>query len=126
MSLANQDVVVAVAGGIRVGETAADLGVALAIASSLRNVPLASRLAAIGEVGLSGEIRRVPQIRRRIAEVSRLGFQRCLIPASAIDTVEGLSDGPELTPVATLSQAFDVAIPKVRRVPPIESSAVTT
>ena len=78
--LANQDVVVNVAGGLRVSEPAADLAVALAITSSFRNVPLAPELVAVGEVGLSGEVRGVPQIHRRISEAARLGLARCLLP----------------------------------------------
>ena len=114
LSLANQDVVVNVTGGLRIGEPAADLGVALAIISSLRNVPVAPHVAAIGEVGLSGEVRRVSQIQRRIAEVARLGLRECLVPATV--GVEGTTqDGLVATPVHTLSQAADAAMLGARR-----------
>ena len=66
LPLSNQDVVVNVAGGLRVGEPAADLGMALAISSSFRNEPLKPDAAAIGEVGLTGEVRAVPQLERRV------------------------------------------------------------
>ena len=83
LNLANQDIIVNVAGGLRVGEPGADLAQALAIASSLRNLPLLPGLVAIGEVGLSGELRTVPQLDRRLNEAARLGFKTCLLPASA-------------------------------------------
>ena len=80
LPLSNQDVLVNVAGGLRVGEPAVDLGIALAIASSFRDEGLGPDLAAVGEVGLSGEVRAVPQLERRIGEVERLGLGRCLVP----------------------------------------------
>jgi len=90
LNLSNQDIMTNVAGGIRIGEPAADLGIALAIASSFRDVQVAQGLVALGEIGLSGELRAVSHLERRIAEVARLGFKRCLIPAapspSSIDT----------------------------------------
>ena len=109
MSLANQDVVVNVAGGLKVGEPAADLGVALALASSLRNAPMDSDTAAIGEVGLSGEIRRVPQLDRRIREVARLGLKRCVVPGRAGEEPPGQED-LEIVPVQSLAEAIDATI----------------
>ena len=114
LSLSNQDVVVNVTGGLRVGEPAADLGVALAIASSLRNAPLPPRLAAVGEIGLSGEVRRVPQIERRIAEIGRLGLTRCIVPAGDAAEITH-RDGLEITPVKTLAEAVAASIGKNRR-----------
>ena len=114
LSLANQDVVVNVTGGLKIGEPAADLGVALAIVSSLKNVPVVPQLAAIGEVGLSGEVRRVPQLQRRVAEVARLGLRKCLVPErSELAEQEGLV----ATPVATLAQAVAASIPRGSRLP---------
>ena len=69
-----------VAGGIRLEEPAADLGLALALASSFRDLPLAPDLVAIGEVGLGGELRPVSQIERRLEEAMRLGFRTAVIP----------------------------------------------
>jgi DNA repair protein RadA/Sms len=80
LKLGNQDILVNVAGGLRVGEPAADLGMALAIASSYRDAGVAPQTAAVGEVGLSGELRAVSQLDRRLAEAARLGFKRCIIP----------------------------------------------
>ena len=73
LELAGQDIIVNVAGGFRVSEPAADLGILLALASSLYNQPLDPQLVAIGEVGLSGELRTVPQIERRITEAAPPG-----------------------------------------------------
>ena len=116
MSLAGQDVLVNVTGGLRVGEPAVDLGSALAIASSLRNVPVATDLAAIGEVGLSGEIRRVPQMRRRLAEVARFGLRECLVPETAEEAGQA-SGGLTVTPVGTLAAAVAASIPSRRSGP---------
>jgi len=80
LTLGNQDIIVNVAGGIRVNEPAADLGIALAIASSFRNASISPDLVAIGEVGLSGELRAVSQIEKRLAEAAKLGFKSCLLP----------------------------------------------
>jgi DNA repair protein RadA/Sms len=80
LRLFNQDVIVNVTGGLRVSEPAVDLGIATAIASSFHDSKLISSLVVLGEVGLNGELRGVPQIERRIAEVIRLGFKSCLIP----------------------------------------------
>jgi len=80
LKLGNQDIIVNVTGGLKVGEPAADLGIALAIASSARDISVDPSLVAAGEVGLSGELRAVAQLERRVAEAARLGFKRCLVP----------------------------------------------
>jgi DNA repair protein RadA/Sms len=80
LKLFNQDVIVNVTGGLRISEPAVDLGIALAIASSFRDVKPISSLVALGEVGLNGELRGVSQIERRVAEAVRLGFKSCLVP----------------------------------------------
>ncbi len=78
--LTDQDVFVNVVGGLRISEPAADLAVAAAISSSVKDLPLPSDMAFIGEVGLSGELRTVPQMPARLSEASKLGFQRVVIP----------------------------------------------
>ena len=83
VNLSNQDVITNVVGGMKIGEPAADLGIALAIASSQRDARVAQGLVALGEVGLSGELRAVPQLERRLSEAARLGFKRCLIPETS-------------------------------------------
>lgn len=83
LGLGSQDVYANVVGGMRIGEPAADLAVALAIASSFRDRPVDPQLVAIGEIGLSGELRSVSQMERRLGEARRLGFSRAVIPASS-------------------------------------------
>lgn len=80
LRLTDQDVFVNVVGGLRVNEPAADLAVAVAIASSVRDRPLPADLALIGEVGLSGELRAVPQMPARLREAAKLGFRRVVVP----------------------------------------------
>ena len=82
-SLARRDVFLAVAGGVAVREPAADLALCLAIHSAARAACVPDDLVAIGEVGLAGEVRRVPELDRRLSEAARLGFRTALVPASA-------------------------------------------
>lgn len=81
MSVAGCDAYINVVGGLQLDETAADLATLLAVASSWKDVAIGSDLAAVGEVGLSGEVRSVNQLNHRLSEISRLGFKRCIIPA---------------------------------------------
>ncbi len=83
MNLAGHDIYCSVAGGLRVVEPAADLGIALAIASAFRDVPLARNVAAFGELGLSGEVRNVSHTIRRATEATKLGFTRVIAPENA-------------------------------------------
>jgi DNA repair protein RadA/Sms len=109
LRLFDQDVFVNVVGGLRVNEPAADLAIALAIASSFQNVALPSDLAAVGEVGLSGELRAVGHLSRRLNEAAKLGFSRCIAPA----THRRLGDAPagiEIIPVRSLADALSVAM----------------
>jgi DNA repair protein RadA/Sms len=85
MQLGGHDVYCSVAGGLRISETGADLGIALAIASAFRDVPLANGTVAFGELGLSGELRSVSQPVRRAAEATKLGFTRLVTPEAARD-----------------------------------------
>ncbi len=80
LHLENQDVFVNVSGGIRIFETAADLGIAAAIYSSFKNIKIPTNLIFIGELGLDGEIRPVNFMEARISEAEKLGFERCVIP----------------------------------------------
>jgi DNA repair protein RadA/Sms len=117
LGLGNQDIIVNVAGGLKVGEPAADLGIAIAIASSLRGAPVDRNLAVVGEIGLSGELRAVPQTERRIGEAAKLGFKRFITPESA-----GLKAhrGMELLQAASLKDALRMAIPKAERTPDVD------
>jgi len=104
--LATEDVFVNVPGGVRVTEPASDLGLALAIASSYRDVATRPNTACIGEVGLTGEIRAVPRLDRRLVELTRHGFGRCLIPPRAGTPPP---EGMQTIAVEDLSQAFRAA-----------------
>ena len=108
LPLGNQDIIANVVGGIRVNEPAADLGIALAIASSSRNARVNSDLVAIGEIGLSGELRAVSQLEKRLAEAAKLGFKSCLLPP-----LQGAQKmPPEIEPIVTksLSQALKLGL----------------
>jgi len=109
-SLADQDVIVNVAGGLRLEEPAADLAMAMALASSARNAPIDPWTVAIGEVGLGGEIRAVPQLARRLSEAARLGFQRAIIPAAQLS--DASSTGLEAIGAKTLAEAVRAALPR--------------
>ncbi|MBV9440312.1 MAG: DNA repair protein RadA [Candidatus Eremiobacteraeota bacterium] len=85
LRLGAHDVYCSVAGGLRIAETGADLGIALAIASAFRDAPLGAGTAAFGELGLSGEVRAVAQPPRRTAEATKLGFSRIVAPEYAAD-----------------------------------------
>jgi DNA repair protein RadA/Sms len=100
------DIFVSVAGGIRVTEPAADLGLALSIVSNQNNRPLPDGLVVIGELGLTGEVRRVGQLERRLQEAARHGLTRALIPAGA---KAGRPSGLEVIEVRTLAEAASAA-----------------
>jgi DNA repair protein RadA/Sms len=105
VDLLSRDVFVNVAGGVRVSEPAADLPLCLAIASSASDVALPADVAACGEVGLGGEVRRVPRLDLRMAESSRLGFRRILVPASR-DETQPMPKDCEPIPVSSVAQAL--------------------
>jgi len=105
VSLGQADVFVNVAGGVRIDEPGADLAVALAIASAARGAPVRAGLACLGEIGLTGRLRPVTQLDRRLAECSKLGFTEVLVP-------EGTSShgNMSLTPAATLRRAISAGL----------------
>lgn len=104
LPLFNQDIYVNIVGGLRISEPAADLAVALAIASSYRNIRVDPELVLIGEIGLSGELRSVSQLDRRLGEAAKLGFRRAVIPQTAqSNDVDGL----EIIAVRSLGEVVD-------------------
>lgn len=105
------DAYINVIGGLSLDEPAADLATALAIASSYIDRPLGADLAAIGEIGLSGEIRSVGMINQRLTEISRLGFRRCVIPAHVRDEIRR-PEGLELIPVKNIRDAILTVLKK--------------
>jgi DNA repair protein RadA/Sms len=108
LKLGNQDIIVNVTGGLKVGEPAADLGIALAIASSARDIAVDPALVAAGEVGLSGELRAVSQLERRVAEAARLGFKRCLVPKTGAQIKA--PKGIQLLTASTLKEAIRLGL----------------
>lgn len=107
ISLSGSDGYVNITGGIRINEPAIDLGIVLAIVSSFKNRALNPRLIAFGEVGLSGEVRAVNMVARRVAEAEKLGFDTCILPKVC---VKGLEAGSrmKLIGVSSVSDAIEV------------------
>lgn len=104
LELLGDDVFVSVAGGLEVYEPAVDLGIAAAVASSVRNRALPSATVVFGEVGLAGEIRGAGQAALRVREAAQMGFSRCILPAR---NAPGPVDGIELVGVRTLEEALE-------------------
>jgi len=105
LNLQNQDAYVNIVGGIRLDEPAVDLATALAITSAFRNQPLDTSLAAIGEVGLTGELRAVNQIERRLSEVEKMGFRACIIPEANAKNLRP-STSCKILPAKNLTEAL--------------------
>jgi DNA repair protein RadA/Sms len=105
IAMFDQDVFVNVVGGVRIAETAADLPLIMAVLSSFRNRPLPVDLAVFGEVGLSGEVRPVPNGPDRLREAVKHGIRRAIVPAGNVP--KGGVDGLEIVPVKTLSAALE-------------------
>ncbi|MDO5097377.1 MAG: DNA repair protein RadA [Corynebacterium sp.] len=99
----NCEVYVATVGGMKVGEPATDLAIAMATASAMTKKPLPQKTIVVGEVGLAGEIRPVPNLQRRLAEALRLGYTRAIVPPTEV-TVPGMT----ITSVATITEALAV------------------
>ena len=112
LRLSEQDVFVNVVGGLRVSEPAADLAVAAAIASSMRDAPVKADTVLIGEVGLSGELRWVGQMNARLREAAKLGFKTAIIPRR-IRKGEPLPDGIETREARSLREALHLALLEV-------------
>ena len=105
----NADVYLNVIGGLRLDEPAADLAVAIAAASAAQDKPVSDTLAAVGEVGLTGEIRAVGQLSQRLSEIRRLGFTQCVIPRSGTTELKA-PEGLELLRVRNLREAIAVSL----------------
>ena len=107
IALTNEDIFVNVVGGLRIGETAADLPVVLAIVSSFRDRPCRQRLISFGEIGLAGEVRPVRYGSERIREAAKQGFTHAVVPKANVP--RRAPKGIEIVAVTTLSEALDVA-----------------
>lgn len=112
--LYEQDVFVNVVAGLTIDEPAADLAVAIAIASSARNIPVPADLAIVGEIGLSGELRAVSQLTTRLNEAAKLGFRRAIVPRSRRGD-EKSAGKIEVIPVRSLYDALRIALPDDER-----------
>ena len=128
-SLGAQDIIVNITGGLRIVEPAADLGMAVAMASSLRNSPCQPRTVVIGEVGLGGEVRPVFGLERRLSEAAKLGFKQAIIPEAQARDAEG--SAILCIPVSTVRQAVTTALisghkqdQQKRNTPNLEKEAV--
>jgi DNA repair protein RadA/Sms len=105
MQLGTQDVFVNVAGGIRIDEPAVDIGVAAAIASSLRDIPVDSQTVVLGEIGLGGEIRTITHSEKRVQEAVKLGFKKVIVPKNNLKHIKR-SGGISVIGVETVQQAI--------------------
>jgi len=110
--LHDKDVFVNVIGGLQITEPAADLAVALAIASSVKDRAIHADMAFLGEIGLSGELRAVSQLEPRLREAAKLGFRRCIVPRSRQLKEGSRPEGLEIIQCRTLYEAVDVALIK--------------
>jgi DNA repair protein RadA/Sms len=112
LNLAGHDVYASVVGGLSIDEPAIDLPLALALASALRDRPIAAGTVALGEVGLTGELRAVGGLERRLREAARLGFKRAIVPRAAGRGRSGEEppEGLEVVRVATLREAISAAL----------------
>ncbi|MBO5060606.1 MAG: DNA repair protein RadA [Clostridia bacterium] len=105
VSLSNYDVYINVAGGLRIDETAIDLGLCAAIATGKKDIQIPNDLVFIGEVGLSGELRNVSQLEKRITEAAKLGFKTAIVPKQSMRGVK-IPDGFNAIGVKTISEAL--------------------
>src|SRR5262249_40276400 len=108
--LGRSDVFTATVGGMRVIEPAGDLAIALAVASAAKDLPLPADVVVLGEVGLTGDIRRVAGVRQRLAEALRLGFTRAWVPPDAGRLPEGIT----AVVVSELTAALDTLVTGMR------------
>ena len=108
LAVGGQDAFVNAVGGVEVDEPAADLGIAVAIASSFRSRPVPSRLCLFGEVGLAGEVRGVAQAGARVLEAKRLGFERVVVPADNSKSIDN-PGGIDIAPVKNLHEALEAS-----------------
>ncbi|MFZ5592015.1 MAG: DNA repair protein RadA [Bacillota bacterium] len=111
LQLGGLDAYVNAVGGVRLGEPGVDLAVALALASSYRERPVSRKVVAVGEIGLTGEIRPVVGVEQRVREAARLGFTQFLLPAAAdLERIKGETSLVQVFPVFSLGEALEIAL----------------
>lgn len=108
LNILSQDIFMNVAGGVRIEEPAIDLGISVALASSFLNKPIDPETAVFGEVGLSGEIRGVPQVELRLKEAEKFGFKRCVLPQVNLERLKRSDDEMSLIGVNSIEKAIEV------------------
>lgn len=109
LSISSSDAFVKITGGVKINEPAVDLGLAAALASSFRDLPIDPSTVVIGEVGLAGEVRAVSHLEQRLKEAEKMGFQRAIVPQSALKG-EGLQTGLKVFGAAVLQDALNSAM----------------
>ena len=109
VNLGQFDVFVNIAGGVRVDEPAVDLGIAVSIISSKRDIPVDSQSVAVGEIGLGGEVRTISQVEKRIQEAAKLGFQRIILPKNNLKAVPPKAN-IEVVGIERIEQAIDALL----------------
>lgn len=109
LQLGSYDSYVNITGGIRIAEPSLDAAVALAVASSYRNVPVAPDTIVFGEIGLTGETRAVAMAEKRVSEAKKLGFKRCILPMANLKEAKRVK-GIDIIGVATLGELLDAAL----------------
>ena len=107
MNLAQQDIFVNVAGGVRVDEPAADLGVVAAVASSFLDKPIPPKVMVIGEIGLAGEVRGIHQVELRLREAAKLGFKKSLFPKTNRSRITQEFENLELVGIGSVEEALE-------------------
>ena len=98
----NLDTYVNIVGGLRLDEPAADLAVALALVSGLKDIPIDQKLIAFGEIGLSGELRSISRVQARINEAARLGFETILLPKKQVERLKKKPKGVKLVAIRSV------------------------
>ncbi len=107
MQLMGHDIFMNVAGGVKVDEPSADLGIISAVASSFLNTPIADTTVVIGEIGLTGEVRAIAHIENRVAESRKMGFTRCLVPKSNLKRMGDVGE-IDIVGVKSIGEAIEV------------------
>ena len=110
IKLHEKDVFINVIGGLQIDEPAADLAVAVAVASSVKDRPIHADMAFVGEIGLSGELRAVSQLDTRLKEAVKLGFKRCVVPRPTKKNAVAVPPGLELIGCRSLHEAIQVGL----------------
>jgi DNA repair protein RadA/Sms len=110
VAMGRRDIYAATVGGVRLAEPSVDLAIALALASAASDLAIPAGLAAVGEVGLAGEIRRVTGLPRRLAEAERMGFRRMIVPPGSLDQLPGPGSRTEVREASSVAQAIALAL----------------